>query len=162
MDILRFNASNTSIYAPDEHLEAAQKALGDDEIDAAINYIEGEVVQLVDLCVDDEVVHDTLKAITSPHLDEVRRIRAHNQARPYLHNDASDKRANFITKWRGRFTSQAPGEEQIRLFLNVAMDYDDPVCARAVLPYLKRVAHTQISYAVLHHVMSQIAGQEQT
>lgn len=109
------------------------------------------------------LVADTLAAITTPHLEEARRARIHEQARDIAYPiDINDKRKNFVTKWFKRSKTTDPAEEQIRLFLNVAMDYEDPICARAALPYLNRVTHTRISYAVLYHVMSQIAGQEQS
>jgi hypothetical protein len=157
--IFMSTCTEPSPYTPYEHLAAAKEVLDENDIVAAVNYIEGEVVGLDQLDIENSVVADTLKAITTPHLEEVGRARIHEQARGVVYPiGIIDKRKNIVTKWFKRSRGTAPAEEQIRLFLNVAMDYEDPICARAALPYLNRVTHTRISYSVLHNVMSRIAG----
>jgi hypothetical protein len=144
-----------SLYTSQEHSVAARAALDETDIVAAINYIEGEVVSLDQLGIDDSVVAETLSAITTPHLEEVKRTRIHEDARRL-----QARQTNFVTKWHKNLSG--PAEEQVRLFMNVAMDYEDPVCAQAALPYINCVATTRMSYAVLHNVMSRIAGLEQS
>jgi len=135
----------SSPYSLQAHVAAAQEVLDENDIVAAVNYIEGEVVGLHHLEIENSIVRDTLEAITTPHLEEVRRARIYEQARGILQlNNIDNKRGNFVAKRFKRNKSPGVADEEIRLFLNVAMDYEDPICARAALPYLNRVTYTRI------------------